>query len=192
MYVLALNGSHNNNGNTAYILNLILDYCKKMGAETECESVFEAVNDAKTPFCVSCSTPCSKQCYKGTKLDELFDKVTKADFVIFGSPVYFGSMTGQLKCFFDKTRAVRAEKKWLDKKMAPVAVGASKYGGQEHTQESIVACAQVLGMTVIGNSSQSAMGHFGVLAQKPADKDEYAFVQAKVLAERIMGKIYND
>ena len=188
MYVLGLNGSHNEDGNVGYLLNLILDYCKQMGADTEALSVHEAVSDAKIPFCINCSTPCSKQCYKGTKLEEAFDKVSKADFVIFGSPVYFGSMSGQLKCFFDKTRAMRAEKKWLDKKMSVVSVGASKYGGQEHTAESIIACAQVSGMTVIGNSSESAMGHFGVLGQRPANEDEYAKVQAKVLAERIMGK----
>ena len=188
MYVLALNGSHNNGGNTAYLLNLILDYCKQMGAKTECENVYEAVSDAKFPFCVSCSSPCSAQCYSGTKLETLFDKVTEADFVLFGSPVYFGSMTGQLKCFFDKTRAMRAEKKWLDKKMAAVVVGASKYGGQEYTAEHIIACAQVSGMTVIGNSSESGMGHFGVLGQKPAAEDEYAKAQAKIMAERIMGK----
>lgn len=188
MYVLALNGSHKNDGNTAYLLNLVLDYCEKLGADVECENVYEAVSDAKIPFCISCSSPCSKQCYKGTKLDTLFDKVTKADFVLIGSPVYFGSMSGQLKCFFDKTRDVRAKKLWLDKKMTAVAVGASKYGGQEHTAEHIIACSQVLGMTVIGNSSESAMGHFGVLGQNPAQEDEYAKAQAKVIAERIMGK----
>ncbi len=186
MYVLALNGSHNNDGNTAYLLKLVLDYCEKMGAETEYENVYEAVSDAKHPFCVSCSMPCNGSCYHGTKLEEVFDKVTKADFVLIGSPVYFGSMTGALKCFFDKTRGIRGEKKWLDKKMSAVSVGATKYGGQEHTAEHIMACCQVLGMTVLSNSSESSMGHFGVLAQKPAENDEYAKTQAKVMAERIM------
>lgn len=186
MYVLALNGSHNTDGNTAYLLNLILDYCKKMGAKTECENVYEAITDAKFPFCVSCSSPCNGSCYKGTKLEEVFNKVTKADFVLIGSPVYFGSMTGELKCFFDKARDIRAKKAWLNKKMAAVSVGASKYGGQEHTAEHIIACSQVLGMTVLANSSESCMGHFGVLGQKPPNEDEYAKAQAKIMAERIM------
>lgn len=186
MYVLALNGSHNNDGNTSYLLNLVLDYCREMGAECECENVYEAVESAKYPFCVNCSSPCNAQCYGGTKLEEVFDKVTKADFVLIGSPVYFGSMSGQLKCFFDKTRAVRAKKEWLGKNMAVVSVGASKYGGQEHTAEHIMACCQVLGMTVLANSSESLMGHFGVLSQKPSKDDEYAKTQAKVMAERIM------
>ena len=111
------------------------------------------------------------------------------DFVVFGSPVYFGSMTGQMKCFFDKTRDARANKKWLGKPMAAVTVGASKYGGQERTLEHIHSCALVSGMTLIGNSSVSGMGHFGVSAQKPANEDTYAINQCKILAERIIETI---
>lgn len=186
MYVLALNGSHNNNGNTAFLLNEVLKHCAESGAETELVSVHEAVSDAKYPFCVNCAAPCPKQCYKGTKLEEAFEKVKKADFVLFGSPVYFGSMTGQLKCFFDKTRALRGEKEWLGKKCAVVTCGASKYGGQERTAEAVQSCAFVSGMTVIGNSSDLGMGHFGLSAQRPANEDEYAIAQAKSLAARII------
>ncbi len=185
-YILALNGSHNNDGNTAFLLNEILNHCKEEGAQTELCSVHEAILSAKTPFCVSCSTPCSKQCYAGTKLDELFNKAEKADFIIIGSPVYFGSMTGQLKCFFDKTRYARGKKLWLNKPMAAVTVGASKYGGQERTLEHIHSCALVSGMTIVGNSSELGMGHFGVSAQKPANEDTYAIAQCRSLAERIM------
>ena len=62
MYVLALNGSHNNNGNTAFLLNKVLGYCAEGGAKTEIINVHEAVSDAKYPFCVNCVTPCQKQC----------------------------------------------------------------------------------------------------------------------------------
>lgn len=186
MYIVALNGSHNKDGNTAFLLNEVLRHCEEGGAKTELLSVHDAILDAKHPFCVSCTVPCQRMCYQGTKLEEVFEKVTKADFVLFGSPVYFGSMTAQLKAFFDKTRAIRNDKLWLGKPMAAVAVGASKYGGQEHTIEHIQACAFVSGMTVIGNSSGLSMGHFGLAAQKPAKEDEYAIREAKSLAKRIL------
>ena len=189
MYVLALNGSHKNDGNTAFLLNEVLKHCKEAGAEVEICNVYEAVSDAKYPFCVNCATPCPRTCYKGTKLEELFDKVKKADFVLFGSPVYFGSMSGQLKCFFDKTRAMRGEKEWMGKPCAAISVGASKYGGQERTVEAIHSCALVSGMTVIGNSSAISMGHFGLSAQRPAIEDTYAIAQAESLAKRIMEEI---
>ena len=64
--------------------------------------------------------------------------------MFFKVPGLFGSMTGQMKCFFDKTRDARANKKWLGKPMAAVTVGASKYGGQERTLGVILSGALVL------------------------------------------------
>lgn len=185
MYIVALNGSHNNDGNTAYLLKSVLEKCAKRGAETEIINVFDAVTDAKRPFCTNCATPCPKSCYAGTLLEEAYEKVTKADFVVIGSPVYFGSMSAQLKAFFDKTRAIRGEKKWLAKPMAAVTVGASKYGGQERTLDAIHSCALVLGMTVVGNSGESAMGHFGISASRPASEDSYAKTAVDSLCDRI-------
>lgn len=184
MYIVAVNGSPNENGNTAFLLNKIFESCK--GAKCEIINAHRAVCDAKTPFCVSCANPCDKRCYKGTKLEEAYDKIKKADFVIFASPVYFGSMSGQLKTFFDKTRAVRGEKEWLGKPMAAVSVGASKFGGQERTIDHIHSCALVLGMRVVGNGSMLGMGHFGVSAQRPAAEDENAVKQCESLAHMIM------
>lgn len=184
MYILAINGSPNEDGNTAFLLKEILSHCE--GAECEIINIHKAVTAARTPFCVSCSNPCNKSCYKGTALEDAYEKVKKADFVIFGSPVYFGSMSAQLKVFFDKTRAIRGEKEWLGKPMAAVSVGASKYGGQERTIDHIHSCALVLGMKVIGNGSELGMGHFGVSAQRPSKDDEYAVKQCENLAKAIM------
>jgi len=191
MYIVALNGSHNDDGNTAYLLKSILEKCNVRGAETEMINVYNAVSDAKTPFCTNCTTPCRKQCYKDSLLEEAYSKVTKADFVIIGSPVYFGSMSAQLKAFFDKTRALRAEKAWLAKPVAAVSVGASKYGGQERTIDAIHSCALVSGMTIVGNSGECAMGHFGVSAQRPSCDDEYAKMAVDALVDRIFAENNN-
>ncbi len=185
MYIVALNGSHNKNGNTQFLLKEILNNCT--GAETEILNVHEIMSELSLPFCVSCCTPCDARCYKGTKLEEAFFKVTRADAVIVGSPVYFRGVTAQLKAFFDKTRKIRAEKAWIGKPAAAVAVGASKYGGQEKVIEQIHDMLLVNGMTVIADSSSSSgAGHSGVAAQRPAEKDDYAITRAKVLAESIM------
>lgn len=184
MYIVAINGSPNKDGNSAFLLNEIKKHCE--GCEFEIISAHEVVTDAKTPFCTNCTSPCQKVCYNGTKLEEAFDKIEKADFVLFASPVYFGSMSAQLKAFFDKTRAIRLEKKWLGKPMAAVSVGASKYGGQERTVDHIHSCALVSGMKIVGNGSELTMGHFGISAHRPAENDEYAIKQCESLAKTIM------
>lgn len=192
MYILALNGSHNNDGSTAFLLKEVLRHCADRGAECEIVSVHEAVMSAKLPFCVACQSPCQKACYKGTLLDELFDKVEKADFVVFGSPVYFGSMSAQMKALFDKTRYARTNKLWLGKPMAAVSVGATKYGGQERTIDHIHSTALVSGMTILGNGSEMGMGHFGVSAQRPANEDTYAIKQCESLAAAIIKYLTNE
>lgn len=186
MYIVGLNGSHNEDGNVAFLLKEVMKHLEAEGAECEIISVNKAINRAKTPFCVCCESPCQKACYKGTMLDEAFDKISRADFVLIGSPVYFGSMSGQLKCFFDKTRAVRASKAWLGKPVAALSVGATKYGGQERTIDHIHSTALVLGMNIFGNSCMDAPGHFGISAHNPANADTYAIKQCENLAKSIV------
>ncbi len=184
MYIVALNGSHNKNGNTQFLLEEILKNCEN--AETEILNIHEIMSSLKNPFCISCCSPCDARCYAGTALEEAFEKITRADAVIIGSPVYFRGVSAQLKAFFDKTRKIRAEKLWVGKAGAAVSVGASKYGGQEKVISQIHDMMLVEGMTIIADSSSSGAGHSGVAAQRPAEADEWAKARAKILAERIM------
>lgn len=189
MNIIALNGSHNKQGNTAYLLDLVLEECRGMGANVEMLNLYEIMMSIKNPFCTACSTPCDARCYKGSALERAFEKITDADAVIMGSPVYFGSVTAAFKAFFDKTRKIRGEKSWIGKKAAAVAVGASKYGGQESTIATIHNIMFVEGMTLVGDSQcELGGGHFGVAAQKPSEQDEYAKARVKVIAKRLMEK----
>ena len=184
MKIIAVNGSHKNNGDIAFLLGTILDELKSLGCQTKLYSAHEVISECKTPFCVSCSSPCSRVCF-GEKLSELFDEMETADTVIFGSPVYFGSMSAQLKCIFDKTRSLRSKNALLGKIGLAVICGASKYGGQETTVRAIQDCMLVNGMSIIGPSCLEGAGHQGVCAQHPASEDEFAISRAHFAAKRI-------
>lgn len=186
MKVIALNGSHNKDGNTAFMLKTVLLECEKNGIETELINVYDAVSSAKIPFCVCCSSPCNKTCYKDTMLDETFEKLRVCDAIVFGSPVYFGSMSGQLKCFFDKTRNVRANRYFHGKIGGVVTVGASEYGGQETTARAIQDAMFVDGMTIVGNASvEYGAGHIGACGRRDIRESETAILKAKGLGARI-------
>lgn len=175
MKIILLNGSPNKEGNTYYLLSEIAKETEKDGAVTEIINVHEAVCSAKTPFCTVCSNPCSKACYKGTLLEEAYEKMTECDCVIIGSPVYFGTMSGQLKVFLDKTRAYRGANVFAGMPAGIVTVGASKYGGEETTASSIIDTLQVQGFSIFNNAYKGiSAGHKGVLAQRPAENDENA------------------
>ncbi len=184
MKILGINGSHNKNGNCAYMLELLMSKMSAKGYETEILSAHDAVTGCKTPFCVSCSSPCNKSCY-GKELSYLFEQMKDADAVVFASPVYFGTMSAQMKCLFDKTRDARANKLLFGKIGVAMSCGASKYGGQETTVRAIHDCMLVNGMTVIGTSSQIGAGHQGVCAHKPAENDDFAKERIEFVAHRI-------
>ena len=82
--IIAVNASPHKDGDTAFMLKTALDILNKKGFDTELIYLQSALNSAKTPFCMCCSSPCSKACYKGTELETVLDKMEKADCVIFG------------------------------------------------------------------------------------------------------------
>ena len=186
MYVLGINGSPHSVGNTAFLIDEVFSHLKVEDVETERVNMQEVLNDLNTPFCVCCTSPCDGRCFKGTKLEGLYEKMKKADVILFGSPVFFGGPSAQIKCLFDKSATMRREKAFVGKIGAAIAVGASKYGGQEPTVMTLHNLMLVEGMTLIGDSSYSSPGHFGICAQKNACDDEYALARCKALAERIL------
>ncbi len=190
MHIIGLNGSPNKNGSTQKLLDRVLDKCASLGAETEVIRAAEAVGSARTPFCTACSTPCSGVCYINTPLEEAFEKMKKADALVIASPVYFGSVSAQIKAFFDKTRRLRAEKAYVGKPCGFIAVGASRFGGQESTLAALHAMALVQGMTVLGTGhAEFDAGHLGVSSQRPVEEDSFALSRCDSLALRIMEEV---
>ena len=186
MLICAVNGSPHTNGNTAFLLNNILDNLKSRGADTEFLNIGKIMSNLEKPFCVCCKSPCDASCFKNTELWDAFELLIKADFIIFASPVYFGTMSAQLKAFFDKTRFFRGQRAFEGKFGTAISVGASKYGGQGTTLRAIQDCMFVQGMNIVGNFSQDLPGHQGLCAQAPASEDENAIRYCSAVADRIM------
>ncbi len=158
-----------------------------LGAETVILEAGAAVESAKHSFCTVCSNPCSGACYGGTKLEEAFSLLKRADGIILGSPVYFGSVSAQLKAFFDKSRKCRGEKAFYNKVAAGVTVGTSRFGGQETTMKALHDIMLVHGMIIVGDGFvDDDCGHHGVCSQRPAENDEVALKRAEITAKRIV------
>jgi len=154
-FIVALNGSPNKDGNTAFLLQQALDECIKMGAAVRLLHCWEILKDQKIPFCVACSSPCLGKCSEGSRLSEAFDLISRADGLIVGSPVYFGTVSAQLKAFWDKSRFLRTEKKLLNVVGGAITVGASRFGGQETTLRAIHDMLMAQGMIIVGITKNS-------------------------------------
>jgi len=186
MLIVGINGSPNKNGSTKYMLETALNELKEKGAETHLIDIMDIITEPENPFCTVCSNPCDGRCYKDTKLETAYDTMKKADGILFGSPVYFGSMTAQLKALFDKTRKLRSEKAFYNTVGAALTVGAAEFGGQETTIKAIHDSMMVNGMIIVGDGYiDNDCGHHGVCAVRPARGDKFANKRIKILSSRM-------
>lgn len=187
MLIIALNGSPHKNGNTAFLLKEALQTIEQPGVETKLYHVAEAVAEAKHSFCNCCTTPCTGVCYKGTLLEQIFNDLRQADGIILGSPVYFGTVSAQMKAFWDKSRALRKEKALIDVVGAAITNGASRYGGQESTARALMDIMLTQGMTVVGDGFyEDDAGHQAACGERPTQQDQVAIKRARILAKRVL------
>ncbi len=190
MFIVGLNGSPNSEGNSAGLLKIALSELEKKGAKVATEDVNSLMIAEKVPFCIACSSPCNKSCFVGSKLEESFGRLVQADAIIMASPVYFGTVTAQLKGYWDKTRFLRSERALIGKLGGAISVGGSRFGGQETTLRAIHDMMMIHGMKIVGaGSKEFDAGHQGVCAVRPASDDSYAIKRAQILGVRIFEEL---
>ncbi|MDN5344877.1 MAG: hypothetical protein PWQ18_989 [Clostridia bacterium] len=186
MLIVGLNGSPKKEGNTAFLVREGLAAAAAAGAETALIHVAEALADQKQPFCTQCSNPCQGACFRHTRLEEAYDLLRRADGVLLGSPVYFGSVSAQLKALWDKSRLLRKEKALLNVIGAGVTVGNSRFGGQETTLKALFDMMLIQGMMIVGDGFLAAdCGHQGSCGQAPAAGDEFAIQRVRITGQRL-------
>jgi len=129
--LLGICGSPRNQG-TEFAVNYALDYAKeKFGFQTE----FWTVRAKTIKFCVHCDYCIreKKGCMHVDNLQELYPKLEKTNFLLIGTPVFQGTLSGQLKTVMDRCRALVAKNPEVFKNKigAALAVGGDRSGGQE-------------------------------------------------------------
>lgn len=185
MLIIGLNGSPNRQENTAFILSAALEAAAKLGAKTETIFLREILEKQKNPFCIGCETPCRGVCYQGTELEKVLEKMAIADGLLLASPVYFGTVSAQIKAFWDKTRRLRREKKLLNTVGGALSVGAGRFGGQETTIRTLHSMMLIQGMILVGDSHEKSPGHYGTCTAGTAGKDQHALKRAFMLGQRV-------
>lgn len=101
--VVVLNGSPRDNGNTAILVDSFVK-----GASENCE--VEVISAAKLNIspckgCNVCFTRDDKTCCVRDDMDMVMEKLMSADVLIIASPVYFYSISAQLKILIDRLHA---------------------------------------------------------------------------------------
>jgi NAD(P)H dehydrogenase (quinone) len=108
------------------------------------------------------------------------EDLVSADGIIVGSPVYFGTMSAEVKEMFDKSVAIR--KKLEGKVGAAFTTSGHHTGGKETTLFSIIQAMLIHGMIIVGDPI-SAGGHYGVACVGSPDTE--GVNAAKALGRRV-------
>lgn len=103
MKVLAISCSPRKGGNTEVLLAEALEGARECGAETEFLSV-RGKNIQPCDGCDTCST--SGECHIKDDMPEFYAKMRAAQGIIFGTPVYWYSVTAQAKLIIDRSYAL--------------------------------------------------------------------------------------
>jgi len=100
--VFAVNSSpRGNKGNTAKLLNQLLEGIKDAGAETYAVNLF----DKDIKYCTGCYTCWFKtpgRCVQQDDMNSLLKDVSESDILVLATPVYVYSMNGLMKTFLDR------------------------------------------------------------------------------------------
>ena len=153
MKVVAFNGSGRKQGNTHLLLKIVLDEIQQEGIETE---LVEMPGREPVQGCVACYR-CMQQknmkCSIETDpFNEYFEKISKAEGLLLGSPVYFSDITAGMKGLIERCGMVgRANGNVLRRKVG-AGVLAVRRAGSNHAFSSMNYLFLISEMIVPGSS----------------------------------------
>jgi multimeric flavodoxin WrbA len=104
MNIIAFNGSPRKKWNTATLLEKALEGAESQGAETELIHLYD-VDFKGCKSCFACKTKGGQSYGKCAVKDDLapiLKKVEEADVIILGSPIYYGTVSGEMKSFMER------------------------------------------------------------------------------------------
>lgn len=104
MKVVAVNGSPRKAWNTAGLLEAALQEARAEGAETTMIHLY-ALQYTGCRSCFACKRLNASQparCVLTDELQAVLEQILAADVVLFGSPIYFGDVTAQLRALFER------------------------------------------------------------------------------------------
>ena len=137
-FLLGICGSPRNQA-TEFSVKYALSYAsEKFGFKTE----FWTVRGKKIGFCTHCDYCIreKKGCVQKDDLQDLYPKLENAKYLLFGTPIFQGNLSAQLKAVIDRCRALVAKKHevFWNKYGIALAVGGDRNGGQEPAIRTIL------------------------------------------------------
>ena len=137
MKVIAFNGSARRDGNTAILIEYVLDELRKEGIDTEVFSL-AGKKIRGCSACYKCFENVDGRCaVKNDILNECVEKMADADGIILGSPTYFTDVSAEMKALIDRAGLVGKANGGIFKRKVGAAVIAVRRAGSLHAFSTI-------------------------------------------------------
>lgn len=152
MKVVAFNGSARKDGNTALLLNLVMDEIKREGIETELiQTAGQSLQGCIA--CFQCFSNKDRRCaVKKDAMNDYIAKMLEADGILLGSPTYFADVTTNMKAIIERCGMVARANGDMFKRKAGAGVIAVRRAGATHVLSSINYFFMIGQMIVPGSS----------------------------------------
>jgi len=137
MKVVAFNGSARKDGNTAILLNRVLDELRAEGVETELVQL--AGKEIRgCVACMKCFENKNQRCSADKDvLNDCIARMLEADGILVGSPTYFADVSTETKALIDRAGMTARANDHMFKRKVGAAVVAARRAGSIHAFDSI-------------------------------------------------------
>ena len=125
MNILAVSCSPRKNGATVEVLDEVLKGAKEEGSDVELYSVAGKTLSG----CISCYSCREKgECVLEDDMKGLHSKMTKAEGIVFGTPIYYYGITAQAKAIIDRSFSLNTPGNSLKNKVGGIVTVAGSLG----------------------------------------------------------------
>jgi multimeric flavodoxin WrbA len=152
MKVVAFNGSARKDGNTAILLNLVLDELESEGIDTELISLAgETLSGCIA--CYRCAENKDQKCaVVMDRFNEYLARMQQAQGILLGSPTYVSDMSANMKALIERCTIVSRNNGDLFKRKVGAAVIAVRRAGSTHVLSSMNYFFLITQMIIPGSS----------------------------------------
>jgi multimeric flavodoxin WrbA len=187
MKVIGFNGSPRKDGNTTILINHVFRELEKEGIKTELVQLSEKEIHGCIA-CYKCFKNKDQRCaVKNDAANEYIEKMTEAQGIILGSPVYFIDITPEMKALIDRTGFVSRANGGMHRNKVGAVVAAFRRSGAMHSVDTMNHFLLSQEIFIVGRAIGVGMDKGDV------EKDEEGIQTVKALGERmawLLKKLY--
>lgn len=152
MKVLGINSSARKDGNTAILMEKVFEALNKEGIETEMIQLSgKIIEPCKACFACGGKRNCV---HKKDQFQNIFEKMTQADGIILGSPVYTANISANMQALLERASVVTDmnRKENLFQHKVGAAITAARRGGALNALDAMNHLFMLQNMFIVGST----------------------------------------